>query len=388
MKKKIIKNSIIITISLIWLSVLTAFWSSMLNEKSKLVYKLSNNVYLNSETLNKTLLAFKSNYDISSAKFQSSCNTETKFLNKKWDLYLFELIINDKNCSNYNFFLKSGLWILNSTELNLINDYKLYSILLDYSTKDLEKILSQAEKISSKFKIFTDYKNSSLSDEYNFAKKKRIYEELVYKWIIVKNILEKRKLKYISPVPWYSLPTKNHSKFPNAWRPYRAWLTDWIHHSWDIDTPFWQKVVALDDSIVIRIVKNWDKTDLTKLRKWPKLSEDDKIRNLDIYRWNQVWLKTMKWELVMYAHLDKVVDTLKEWTMIPRWEYIWTVWVTWVPEDWYNDYHLDFSVSENPYNLWKAWSYEIVDYMKWPWKFKWKSLQYIIDHQWEIFEIK
>lgn len=387
MKKKIIKNTIIVTISLIWLSVLTAFWASMLNEKSKLIYKQSNNIYLNSSTLNKTLLAYKSNYDISDAKFQSSCNVSTKFIDKKDSLYLFELSINDKNCTNPNFFLKSELWILNDTELNLVTDYKLYSILLDYSTKDLENIHVQANKNSSKFKIFADYKNNVLKDEYNFTKKKRTYEELVYKWEIVKNILEKRKSKYISPVPWFTIPTKKQSKFPNAWRPYRAGLTDWVHHSWDIDTAFWQKVVALDDWIIVRIVSNWDKTDLTKLRKWNKLSSEDKMRNLDILRGNQVWIKTMKWELVMYAHLDKVVDSLNEWISIVKWEQIWTVWVTWIPEEWYDDYHLDFSINENPYNQWKAWSYEIVDYMSWPWKFKWKSLQYIIDHQWEIFEI-
>lgn len=386
MKKNFIKHTLIVITSLIWLSVLTAFGSSMLNDKSKLTYKLSNNIYLNSNDLNKTLLAYKSSYDLSTAKFQSSCSTTTKFINKKWDLYLFELTVTDKNCSNPNFFLKSELWILNDTELNLVSDYKLYSILLDYSTKDLENVLTQANKNSSKFKIFADYKNDVLNDGYNFLKKKRMYEELIYKWTLVNNILEKRKEKYISPVPWYSLPIKNPSKFPNAWRPYRAWLTDWIHHSWDIDTPFWQKVVALDDGIIIRLVKNWDKTDLSKIRKWAKLTNDDKMRNLDIYRWNQVWLKTMKWEIIMYAHLGKVVDSLKEWTMVSKWDNFWTVWVTWVPEEWYDDYHLDFSVSENPYNLWKAWSYDIVDYMNWPWKFKWKSLQYIIDHQNDIFE--
>ncbi len=377
--------SLLIILLIAWLSFFTTFWASIFMQDVKLVYKLSNNIYINSETLNKGLFVYKSSTDISDAYFQSSCETETKYITKKDDLYLFELSVIDKNCSNDIFFLKSKIWILNETKLNLVSDSEIYALLLDYSSKDLNNILNSANKKSSGLKIFTTYKNNVLNDKYNFSNKKRIYEELIYKWNMIKTILEKRELKYSIPVLWYELPTKNPIKFPNAWRPYRAWLTDWIHHSWDIDAPFWTKVVALDDGIIIRIVKNWDKTDLSNLRKSKNLTKEDKMRNLDIYRWNQIWIKTMKWELVMYAHLDKVVDSLKEWIIVSKWDYIGNIWVTWVPEEWYNDYHLDFSVSENPYNLWKVWSYDIVDYMSWPWKFKWKSKDYILENQNDIF---
>lgn len=385
MKKNLLKYTIYWTVSIIGLSFLTAFSSSIFAQNSKLVYKLSNNIYLNSTDLNKTLLAYKSSDDISDAYFKSSCKTETKLLSKKDDLYLFELTVNDSNCANPNFYLKSKLWILNNTELNLISDYKLYSILLDYSSKDLENNLNTLNKNSSKYKIFANYSGNLLDDKSNFLAKKRVYEELTYKWELIKYILEKRNDKYLIPVPWYKLPT-NLSKIPNTWRPYRAGTTDWIHHSWDIDAPFWQKVVSLDDWIIVRIVKWWDLTDLRNIRDWKKLSDDDKTRNLDILRGNQVWIKTMKWELVMYNHFDKVVDSLKEWTMIKKWDYVWNIWISWVPDDNYTDYHLDFSISENPYNLWKAWSYEVTDYMSWPWKFKWKSSQYILAHQDELFE--
>jgi len=352
----------------------------------KLVYKLSNNIYPNSDTLNKSLFVYKSSSDLSNAYFQSACKTATKFIIKKDDLYLFELSVLDKNCSNNIFFLKSSLGILNETEVNLISDSKIYTLLLDYSSKELKNISNSATKKSDWLKIFTTYKNNLLNDKYNFSNKKRIYEELVYKWEIVKIILEKRELKYSNPVPWYKLPTKKLSKIPNALRPYRASTTDWIHHSWDIDAPFWTKVVALDKGIVIRLVKNWDKTDFSNLRKWKNLSNEDKMRNLDLLRWNQVWIKTMKWEVVMYAHLDKIVDSLKEWTMINKWDYVWNIWITWVPDDWYTDYHLDVSITENPYNLWKIWSYDLVDYMSWSWKFKWKSADYIFGHQNDVFE--
>jgi hypothetical protein len=385
-KSLLLKYWILWIISLIWLSFFTTFWAWIFLQNVNNIYKLSNNIYLNSDLLNKTYLVYKSNYDISDAVFQSSCDTETKLMEKREDLYLFELKVTNKDCSNNIFFLKSKLWILNEIKLNLISDYKIYSILLDYWSNELNNILNSVDKKSSSLKIFTDYKNSILDDKYKFSKKKRTYEELSYKWDITKIILKKREIKYIIPVPWYNLPTKNASKLPNSWRPYRIWLTDWIHHSWDIDAPFGTKVVSLDDWVIIRIVKVWDKTDLANIRTWNNLSVEDKMRNLDIYRWNQVWIKTMKGELVMYAHLDKVVDSIKELTMVKSWDYLGNIWVTWVPEEWYDDYHLDFSVSENPYNLWKAWSYEIVDYMSWPWKFKWKSKDYIVNNQDNVFK--
>jgi len=385
-KSALVKYILSLVILITWLSVFTTFWASILIQNTKLVYKLSNNIYLNSQTLNKTYLIYKSNNDLSWAYFQSSCNVWTKLIWSKSNLYLFELTVKNKDCSNNVFFLKSKDWILNETELNLVDDYKLYNILLDYSSKDLNALLKTVSKLSSSLKIFNDYKTSLLDDKYNFSKKKRNYEELVYKSEVIISILEKREQKYIIPVPWYDLPTSNASKIPNSWRPYRQNTTDWIHHSWDIDAPYWTKVVALDDWIVVRIVNWWEMSDLQNIREWKNLSDDDKARNLDLLRWNQIWIKTMKWEVVMYAHLSKIVDSLKEWVMIKKWDYIWNIWITWVPDAGYTDYHLDFSICENPYNLWKVWSYDIVDYMRWSWIFKWKSKDYIVEHQWSIFK--
>jgi hypothetical protein len=183
---------------------------------------------------------------------------------------------------------------------------------------------------------------------------------------------------------WYSLPTRN-DKIPNARRPYRADTTDWIHHSWDIDTPSWETVVALDDWIVIRIVNTWKESDLHNIINEENLSDEQKERNLDILRGNQVWIKTMKWELVMYAHLDTVNTSIKEWLFIEKKTPLWTIGVSWVPEEWYDDYHLDFAICENPYILSKAWKYEIEDYMKWDWKMKLKDKDYILEHQYDFF---
>ncbi len=388
MKKIFNKTVLIIVTAILSLSFLTTFSTAIFEADVKLIYKLSNNIYIESDKLNKTLLIFKSSLDLSKATIKSTCNTETKLINKKNNTFLYEFKINDKNCTNSEFYIQTWSWIIYNSnfKLNLISNFNILSVFIDYSSWELQNFKKTLDLQNSKLNIFTNFSWSVENDNYWFLKKKRLFEELKYKTYIVEDILNKRKNKYIIPVPWYNLPTKNLSKIPNAWRPYRNATTDWIHHSWDIDTPFGTKVVSLDDWIIVRIVKNWDKSDFSNLRKWNNLTTEDKMRNLDILRWNQVWIKTMKWEVVMYAHLDKVADSIKEWTTINKWDFVWTIWASWVPEEWYNDFHLDFSICQNPYSQGKAWTYQTVDYMAWPWKYIWKSSKYIIEHQNELFE--
>ncbi len=387
MKKTfLLKSFIFLVIFIIWLSFFTVFSANFFNWSTNLVYKLSNNIYINSNDLNKTLLIYESSLDLSNAKFKSSCNTETNLLNKKNNLFLFELIVNDPNCNDNSFILKSNIWNHSKVSFDLVSDSSLYNVLIDYWTHDLINLSNVINQFIVKYNIYLNFKKSPIDDEYNYNWKKRIYKELVYRWNFIKNLIEKRNVKYLIPIVWKDLPTSNTSKMPNSLRPYRAKITDWIHHSWDIDAPFWEEVISLDDAIIIRIVRNWESSDLKNIRKWEKLSAEDKMRNLDIYRWNQVWIKTMKWELVMYAHLDKILEWLKEWDYVKRWQYIWNVWVSWVPQSDYRDYHLDFWIYENPYNLSKVWSYDIDDYMFWNWKFKWKNFDFIKSNQYEIFE--
>jgi hypothetical protein len=147
-------------------------------------------------------------------------------------------------------------------------------------------------------------------------------------------------------------------------------------------------LIALDDWVIVRIVDWFTKKDLDKIKFGTGLTYDEKVRNLDLLRWNQVWLKTTKWDVVFYSHLNEVYTNIKEWDIIKVWQELWTVWKTWVPWDDYEDYHLHFEIHKNPYDKKIAWKYDIEDYMKWEWYYKWKSLDYIAEHQREIFDIK
>jgi len=69
---------------------------------------------------------------------------------------------------------------------------------------------------------------------------------------------------------------------------------------------------AIDDGIIIRIKRNFKYEDLSKIVKGNKISDTQKLRNLDLLRGNQVWLKTTKGDVMFYSHLKKVESELKE----------------------------------------------------------------------------
>jgi hypothetical protein len=209
-------------------------------------------------------------------------------------------------------------------------------------------------------------------------------EEITFMEDFISDILTKRERKYLIPVKWVKMPTQA-TRLPNSWRPYRASYTDWIHEWWDFYTDFWNTVQSLDYWIIIKIVKNFTYSDLWKVKETWKLTELDKLNNLDILRWNQVWIKTMKWDVAFYAHLNEVFDNVKVWDVVFRWQALWTVWISWVPDSDYSDYHLHLEVHKNPYLAHKnPYTYE--DYMSWDWYFKWEKEKYILENQYNIFE--
>jgi murein DD-endopeptidase MepM/ murein hydrolase activator NlpD len=103
-------------------------------------------------------------------------------------------------------------------------------------------------------------------------------------------------------------------------------------------------------------------------------------------RGKQVWLKTMKWDVVFYSHLDDVFTNIQEWTIVKREQPLWTVGITGIPDKAYNDYHLHFPVHKNPFDDKQAGKYDYGDYMKWDWEFKWKTSAHILKHQYDVFE--
>lgn len=410
MKKKFIFiSSLLFSIfSLIfWYSLV--FGTFLLNNNITLDSIIWDKVYLDSLKLNNFVVFLSSDLDLSDYLISSNCDIDSKFLWLKEEKYIFNVTFKDLNCNNNYFSLKDKDWkIVNGFDFKIqfFNKRKIYSKYLDYSTNSLKNIKTNLVSDIENLSIYTKYNEELRSNFQDFYTKYREYYELVYKKEVINSILEKRNSKYIIPIIWYKLPNlENKSKLPNWARPYREDYTVWIHQGWDIDAPLWTIVSALDDWIIIRVISDFSKDDLLKINYldhinyeknktiWPKIEErnltySEKLKNLDILRWNQVWLKTSKWDIVFYSHLNEVFPNIKEWIIVKSWTNLWTVWKTWVPWDDYSDYHLHFEVHKNPYNENSAWNYEIEDYLKWDWYFKWKSIEYIVEHQWYVFDLK
>ena len=388
MNKKSIFISLtwIILFSLIFSYSLVFAWASFFSFETKVEFKLSDNLYIDSLSLNNTKVLFKSSEDLSDHKIKSKCNIFSKQTHNKWDLYMFELKLFNEKCDNNEFVLvDEDNNIKSKFNLNILSEYDILSKLLDLKESRLIKIKKVLDNRISSNSKFIEYGENSKEDYYNFLGKKRLLNEDLYNKKLIDNILEKRGEKYIVPVLNHTLP-KRKDKIPNANRPYRENYTDWIHHSWDIDTKLWEQVVALDDAIVVRVVNDWKWSDFTWLLYW-NLTEYQKMKNLDILRWNQIWLKTMKWDVIFYWHLEGIFNNIEEWQIVSKWQPIWTVGISWVPDKKYKDYHLDFSIRKNPYIKDKVWKYDFDDYMRWNWEFKWKTKDYILKNQWNIFEI-
>jgi len=368
-------------IAFLFIIIFALSFSSVYSENKKdikIVWTIWENFYSSSDDLDNMLIIFKSDFDLKDFSFSSSCDLETKHIANKKDFYLLNLSLKKRDCSNPYLVLKSD-YFKKLLKLNIKNDFDILNKYTDYSNYKLNKIINSLEEDISK-------KSATTKSAYKNKINARLKKELSYKKAILEGILSKREDKYQVPVYGYTLPNEN-SKIPNAKRPYRYWFTDGIHHSWDIDTPFGFPVASLDDAIVIRVKKDWSWSEFKNL-KYKNLSEKDKINNLDILRWNQVWLKTMKWDVVFYAHLDKVFSDVEVWSLVKKWTPLWTIWISWVPDKNYKDYHLDFSIQKNPYNASMAWKYSWDDYMRWDWYFKWRSRTYILNNQDKIFEEK
>lgn len=354
------------------------------NDSIKFDRVLFKNIYLNTDNLNSSIVSFNSQLDISTFKISWICDVNSDFLYSKNDKYLFKVKVIDENCKNNNFYLKNWEKIVPKTmfNLNFISEYDLFNKYTDYSDLYLDNF-----QINTKNKLFWDLeiKEINYSWSLNNIKKSRENQELIYNNNIVLNLLEKRQQKYLIPVNWYKLPTSK-TKLPNSPRPYRTWYTDGIHNGWDIDAPKWTPVVSIDDWIIVNVISDFKFSDLNKLKRNWNISYEDKIYNLDILRWNQVWIKTTKWDVIFYAHLDEVFENIKVWNFVKRWENLWTIWISWVPDLNYTDYHLHFEVKKNPYIIKKAWKNTFDDFLRWDWYFKTEKESYIKEHQYDIFE--
>ena len=373
---------IIVLISVVFW-VVTVFWTDLIfvPQVNNSEF-LSKNIFLDDRKMQSTYVLFSSNSDLSNYDLNSSCNINSKFFWEKDDKYVFKITYLEE-CSNSIVFLqtKEKVIIKNSfTKLNLFNRSNLFEFFVDKTTYNLENTYKIIKK--NIFELKSKSKNKLLGLELLQVERKIL--EFEYQEKFLREILDSRKQKYTVPVSWHKISEKKN-EIPNSGRPYRNTYTDWVHHGWDIVAPNNTPVIALDNSKVIKIIKDFVFSDLSKMKKTWNISIQDKHNNLDILRWNQVWLKTSKWDVVFYSHLSKVSENIKVWSMVSRGDYLWNIWITWVPDINYKNYHLHFSVMKNPYIKSKVWKYSLIDYMKWDWYFKWKSLDYVIENQKNIF---
>lgn len=370
------------------------FWYTMVyssfykNLDIKYAWVSGKSMYLWSKELSKTIVVFDAKEDISDYTIHSLCQSKTEFLYTMASKNFFSFQINDGDCKNEYFYLQDAEGnILSNTRFRLyiISDFDLYNKFSDYTDMLLsqasEKLVTQAKKL----KLFASIDENNPNFEY--VQKLRVYDESLYQNQKIEEILLKRQNKYKIPVEWYSLPDgKNISKFPNWGRPYRANYTNAVHEGWDIDAPNNTPVISIDDGIVLKVVRDFSFGDLKKIQKKESLSAQDKLINLDILRGNQVWIKTMKGDVIFYAHLSSVDPEIEVWKKVERGQYIWNTGITWVPDEDYKDYHLHFELRKNPYSKAKAGKNTELDYMWWDRYFKWETLKNILEKQYKIFE--
>lgn len=379
---------IFLVLWLIWGYNLVFSSNLVFNTEIRYVGTLSQNIYLDDSELWRTVVAYEANTNISEYDVISTCDIRSWFLERYKSYYFFEVDFSwDRGCKNNNIVLSNkGEKVLNTlSKVEFSDAFDEMDVLIDFPNAELELLLWGLQIDMKKNAIYKNYDKTEISSYYNYLAGQRKYQEAEYKKNIVTRILEWRDKKYISPVPGGSI-SDHHSKVPNAGRAYRESYTDGIHHGWDISWNLWDKVVALDDGIIVRVVRDFDQSDFQRIDYSKNASEDQELKNLDILRGKQVWLKTMKGEVVFYSHLDNVPLGVKEWMQVSRGEELGTIGVTGVPGANYTDYHLHFAIMENPYKIEEAGSYDFGDYMSWDWKLRWLSIQEVIQQQKDIFE--
>ena len=209
-------------------------------------------------------------------------------------MYYFSVRFIGQSCRSKNIVLKHNDQILAQTQkdLNIVRDSELFELMTDYPTERLQVLARSLQKNLTKYSLYETLHSKELGKYINYYKKQRKYQEFVHQKEILANILIGRSKKYSSPVPGKTL-SREYSKIPNSGRGYRASYTDGIHHAWDIDGYLGEEVVALDDGVIVRIVDGFEFSDLGRILRG-SITEDDKLKNLDTLRGNQVWLKTTK----------------------------------------------------------------------------------------------
>ncbi|MCT4617606.1 MAG: M23 family metallopeptidase [Candidatus Gracilibacteria bacterium] len=349
---------------------------------------LYNEVFSDAEknNLNENYYFIKANRELRDLELKSNCNIKSQYVGEKNGLNIFHFKLLDKGntCKDFRVFLSYNNKQVSNTQKRLEIKIKadIIEFYSDFSDNDL------ALQIASFEHKLEDLKQEKLSDNV-FIKlvNSREQEKNKYYIDLLNYIKQGRKNKYLIPTPGYDMPTQA-TRLPNAGRSYRESYTDSFHHGWDFYAPLRSNVVSLDDGVVIRVVKNFQFSDLEKINYSHNLPLNDRMLNLDILRGNQVWIKTLKGEVALYSHLSKSFDNIKEGTFISRGYPVGQIGITGVPDANYSNYHLHLPIQKNPYNSEKYGKYSYLDIMKWDWLFRGETINYIRENQYSIFSKK
>ncbi|EKE26346.1 MAG: Peptidase M23 [uncultured bacterium (gcode 4)] len=382
--------SFLITFWIFPLSINSADIYEKSDWESKIISSLNQNTISWNDKLNSNIFIVKTWADFINPKIFSSCNIAQEILYKnkssEWNITIIKILVNDSNCTDNKIYLKNWDIIYTDTLYNInISSYpKILNKLLDLKSDDIKKKTEENKFSVHKLdnEIFKLKQEKDLNSRIKMIEKVYKMNFLEYENNILSYILKKRtNFRYVTPVKWKGLPL-SRSLVPNAWRWYRKDVTDGIHHWYDILASRWTPTQALWDWIILRIKRNFSWNDFSNIKRW-NLSFDDKLLNLDIYRWNQVWIKTFDGNITFYSHLWDIWASLSEWQFIKAWEYIWTIDKTWVPDKEYKDYHLHFEIQKNPFI--NTGNKTNLDIMRWNWFWEGKNYKTIIEEQKKLF---
>lgn len=119
----------------------------------------------------------------------------------------------------------------------------------------------------------------------------------------IESVLLARETNFALPIPGTPLPEKA-TYLPNSSRPFRAGTTDAIHHGWDFYVNEGTPVRAIEDGTIMHVKRDFTWDEMKHLNTGN--SELEQQENLDTYRGNTVYLKTLSGHVAIYAHLSDI----------------------------------------------------------------------------------
>ncbi|MCK9273117.1 M23 family metallopeptidase [Candidatus Gracilibacteria bacterium] len=361
-----------------------------INDASKIITSLNANIINGEGNLNSTFFIIQAGKKITKPFLYSSCQINQKIISEskttKGNIFIIKAVFNQEKCSDNKIYLKSGEIIYTNTlyEINLVNYSDLLNNFLNFKSEKLKEKIEINNKLihSLDNEIFVLKKENNLESKLKTINKIYSMNYKEFENNILKQIVNERSnLKYITPVAGKSLPTSK-TLIPNASRGYRKDTTDGVHHGYDILAPRGTPVQALGNGVIVRIVRDFSWGNFDKIKKG-FISFEDKLQNLDIYRGNQVWLKTMDGNIVFYSHLNYIPEYLNEGQFVKAKTFLGKIDKTGVPDKEYKDYHLHFEIQINP--LSGGSNLSNLDIMKWDWFGEYKNKSWILLEQKKMF---